>query len=340
MMDRHEFERCARDVVHFTQAYCVIRHPLRGAITFALWDWQADLLRTLARESLVIVLKARQLGVSELAAAYALWRARFVPGWLGLLVSRNQSDACDLLDRIGFMYDHLPPWLQAAPPPRRRAVEQDDILDAPDPIDGLILRKRNSRVLEFGHQTEAGNVPSRIQSLPATRGTGRGKPASWVFLDEWAHQPWQPQIFAAIKPTLATGGSLLGVSTANGVGNSFHQLWAGAERGDNGFIPIFLPWRCHPEHDEDWRVAQSRSMEPWQLAQEHPDNATEAFIQSGQPVFDATYLTWHEERIRRGLGPNPPVRMERGIASKTRGMAVPKKKEYREPDWLSVGKSR
>lgn len=116
MLNLNAYERCQREAGYFICHYCQIRHPLRGAVAFTLWEWQTRLLAAMASEQLLIVLKARQLGVSELAAAYALWRARFTPGWLGLLVSRNQADACDLLDRIGFMYDHLPDWLQAAPP--------------------------------------------------------------------------------------------------------------------------------------------------------------------------------------------------------------------------------
>ena len=162
-MEEQEFTRCRDDVTYFVRRYCQIRHPLRGAVAFALWDWQADLLDMLTREQLLIVLKARQLGVSELAAAYALWRARFVPGWLGLLVSRNQSDASDLLDRIGFMYDHLPPWLQATSArtgrgtaTRQREHTDDDVML---PVDGLNLRKRNTSVLEFGHVSADGVVP-------------------------------------------------------------------------------------------------------------------------------------------------------------------------------------
>ncbi len=77
--------------------------------------------------------------------------------------------------------------------------------------------------------------PSKIQSLPATKGTGRGKPASLVIMDEWAHQPWQQEIWTAIKPTIATGGKIIGLSTANGLGDVFHQTCMGAQANENGF---------------------------------------------------------------------------------------------------------
>ena len=293
MSEHDEIARCAGDAPYFIRTYCLIRHPLYGAIPFALWSWQEEVLWQVVNERLIIILKARQLGITELAAAYALWRVRFTPGWLGLIVARNQADACDVLDRILFMHDNLPEWLGAAP----SEVAHARAKSGNAPAGSVHVRKRNTRVFELGHITEMRIVPSRIQSLPATRGTGRGKPASWVFLDEWAHQPWQSQIIAAIQPTLATGGALLGVSTANGVGNAFHAIWRQAECGANGYRAIFLPWHLHPEHDAAWHAEQRRILEPWQVAQEHPDNAGDAFVQSGRPVFDHAYLDVHRQRI-------------------------------------------
>ena len=108
MSEHDEIARCAGDAPYFIRTYCLIRHPLYGAIPFALWSWQEEVLWQVVNERLIIILKARQLGITELAAAYALWRVRFTPGWLGLIVARNQADACDVLDRILFMHDNLP----------------------------------------------------------------------------------------------------------------------------------------------------------------------------------------------------------------------------------------
>jgi hypothetical protein len=280
-----EFIRCQRHCSYFVANYCVIRHPQRGAIRFDLWPWQVDVLHAFQRDPRIIILKSRQLGVSELGVAYALWQARFTPGWLGLFVSKRQDDASDLLQRLCFMLDHLP-----------------DFLAPGHALDGCMVAKRNSRVLELLHTLSGGFVSSRIDSLPATRGTGRGKPASWVFLVERAHQPYQAEIKAALAPTLATGGSLVEVSSANGMGNDFHHTWVNAERGENGYRAIFLPWSLHPERNAAWYAAQCTSMEAWQVAQEYPSNAGEAFVQSGRPVFGG-YLVEHEARVLAAAGP-------------------------------------
>jgi hypothetical protein len=31
-------------------------------------------------------------------------------------------------------------------------------------------------------------------------------------------------------------------STANGVTGLFYEMWQGAVKGTNGFIPVFIPW--------------------------------------------------------------------------------------------------
>jgi len=42
-------------------------------------------------------------------------------------------------------------------------------------------------------------------------------------------------------------------STANGVGDYFHDMWQKATRGENDFIPIFLPWFIDPGYTRPFR---------------------------------------------------------------------------------------
>lgn len=309
MAQQQELDRCRRDPAVCIGEYGMIRHPLRGAIPFALWDWQREVLQYFQQEKRVIILKARQLGASELAAAYALWLARFHRGVLILIISRNHTEASELLERAAFMQDHFPDWLRAAPVKRGASAS-----------DGVVLLRRTARILEFGHpQPDAadsdGYIPSRIESMPATRSTGRSRAVTLAILDEWAHQPWQDAIWTAMQPTVATGGSVIGLSTANGMGNLFHRLWQGARiaaiggvqrdavTGTNGFTGIFLPWHVHPERDHVWYAEQQRALEPWQLHQEYPAIPADAFVQSGRPVFDSVYLRKHAARINAQTAP-------------------------------------
>jgi hypothetical protein len=53
---------------------------------------------------------------------------------------------------------------------------------------------------------------------------------------------------------------------------------------------MFFPWSASEDRDESWYESKQASMLPWQLAQEYPTTPEEAFIKSGNPVFDLDVL--------------------------------------------------
>jgi hypothetical protein len=74
---------------------------------------QRRVANLLQANRLVVVLKARQLGLSWLVLAFALWLMLFYPIATVLLFSRRDEEAADLLAvRLRGMYDRLPAFLQ------------------------------------------------------------------------------------------------------------------------------------------------------------------------------------------------------------------------------------
>lgn len=74
-----------------------------------------------------------------------------------------------------------------------------------------------------------------------------------------AHVEGIDELWLGLAPTLSVGGSAILISSPSGVGTFFHKMWVGAKKdqnnrkeGENGFMPIELPWTVHPEHDEKW----------------------------------------------------------------------------------------
>ena len=57
-----ELKKCTEDVVYFVKTYCKIQHPVRGEISFELYPYQENMLRTFAGERLTVVLSSRQTG--------------------------------------------------------------------------------------------------------------------------------------------------------------------------------------------------------------------------------------------------------------------------------------
>lgn len=245
-----------------------------GVMPFHLWPAQVNVLWALMQQRLVVILKARQLGISWLCCWYALWLALFNAGKVVLLFSRGQDEADELLRRVKSLYERLPLWLLAVLPKRTR-----DNTDVQGWANG-----------------------SRIQSFPATPGSGRSFTASLVIVDEAAFLQWGDGLFVALKPTIDAGGQLIIVSTANGVGNLFHRLWVQSVAGRLQYTTIFLPWWARPGRDAAWYAAQLREYtDPAMVKQEYPASAQEAFLVSGRPRFAAEWLGWQTANLRSPL---------------------------------------
>lgn len=105
-----EFRRVVESFPHFVASHVWIADG--GGTRFVPWSWQVRLARVWRERRQVVILKARQLGVSWLAAAYALWMALTERGALVLLVSQTEADAVELLGKVQFIFDHLPEFLK------------------------------------------------------------------------------------------------------------------------------------------------------------------------------------------------------------------------------------
>lgn len=241
---------------------------------FKLWPAQIGVMWELMTTRLVIILKARQLGITWVCCAYALWLCLFQSGKVVLMYSKGQSEANKNLRRVKKLYERLPDWLLNALPER--------ITD-------------NTTIQEWANG-------SRIESLPASPGAGRSDTASLVILDEAAFLQWADELYSALKPTIDNGGQLIILSTANGIGNLFHQLWTKATAGLNTFKTIFLPWWARPGRDQAWYQAQlAEYTDPAIVKQEYPATANEAFLVSGRVRFPSEWIAKQAANVRAGL---------------------------------------
>lgn len=263
-----EYAKCIGDVGYFTDTYCQIDEP-QGAdvsiIPFRLWAAQVQLLWTLLIEKRVIILKARQLGISWLLCAYALAMCLFQRGRVVLAFSRGQLEADELIRRVKVMYERLPYWLKTISPK---------------------LIKPNTSDLEWSNG-------SRMESLPATEGAGRSLTASLLIMDEFAWMKFATAVYTAAKPTVDNGGQLVILSTANGEDNLFYTLCQEAQKGLNGFKFVFLPWWVHPQRDAEWYARTEKGMPSSALMrQEYPATAEEAFTNTGAERFLPNMILW------------------------------------------------
>ena len=266
---------------HFCSTYWTIRHPERGRIKFQLREAQEETVRTWIESRYSIVLKARQIGFSTLAAAFTFWECYFWGDRFIVMLSRTEREASKLLQKTKYGYKMLPQWIK---------------LRGPD------LVSDNQLKMVFAND-------SSLESLPSGNDPARGESVYRVVIDEMAFLPDAESAWASIEPIADVGGRVICLSTANGEGNIFHQLWVGSQTGNNRFTGIFFPWSAG-DRDEAWYEAKKRDLPDWQLAQEYPSDPDEAFVRSGRPVFDLESLREIEPidplrgYLKKGYGKN------------------------------------
>jgi len=258
---RSEYIKCASDPVHFMRKYCYIQHPQRGRIQFNLYPFQEKVLKLFRDHDYTTVLKSRQLGISTLAAGYALWLMTFHKDRNVLALATTQATARNLVGKTQFMWENLPSWLK---------------------IDSAENNKLSLRLTNG----------SKIQAKSSNSDAARSEAVSLLIIDEAAFIDNIAETWASAQQTLATGGGAIVLSTPYGTGNWFHQTWVKSEGGENDFLPIKLPWYVHPERDQTWRDAQDTLLGDPRLAAQECDCD---FSTSGDIVFYNEYLEYYEK---------------------------------------------
>ena len=240
-----------------------------GPALFKLRDYQEEILQTLNESTLMVSLKARQIGMTTIGVAFALWNCLFFDNRPWLLVSKNETGAIKMLGRAMYGYDRLPSWMKARLPK---------------------VVTRTQTTVEFDNG-------SRLEAIPSVASTGRGDSVYGAILDEFAFMDYANEVFAALEPLVY--GMMVVISTANGMGNRFHEIWLDSEREDSAWTGVFFPWDCVESRDLDWYNRKKLAFrgQEWLFFQEYPDNPEEAFAKSGRTVFgrDALeYLEWKQ----------------------------------------------
>jgi hypothetical protein len=84
---------------HFCENYWFIKHPERGRIKFDMREAQIETIRSWMNNRYSVVLKARQIGFSTLAAAYCFWLTFFQSDRFVIMLSRTEREAMKLLQK-------------------------------------------------------------------------------------------------------------------------------------------------------------------------------------------------------------------------------------------------
>lgn len=232
-----ELEKCMKDPVYFMKTYCKIQHPTKGTVPFELYPFQEDALKSFREHKYNIVLKCRQMGISTLTAGYSLWLMTFFKDKNCLCAAIDKETAKNLVTKVSVMYENLPRWLKQP------------------------LSENNKLSMRF----ENG---SQIKAVASKPDSARSEALSFLIIDEAHFIRCANELWVGAQSTLAEGGQCMILSTPNGVGGFFYDMWVGAEEGRNGFNPIKLHWSLHPNKDQKWRDEQDTALGHKKAAQE------------------------------------------------------------------------
>jgi hypothetical protein len=185
-----------------------------------------------------VILKARQLGILIISAAYVAWFMLFHREKNVLVIATKLSTATNLVKKVKMIFKNLPAWMLIAK---------------------IHVDNKQSFELTNGSQVKAGTTSGDA---------GRSEALSLLIIDEAAFVDGLEELWTGLYPTLSTGGRCIALSTPNGVGNWFHKTYTEAETQMNDFYPSKLNWDVHPERDDAWFEKETRNMSKRQIAQE------------------------------------------------------------------------
>jgi len=230
-----EFKKCKEDPIYFISNYVKVTHPVRGLVPFKLYPFQEEILNNVKKHRFNILRKFRQAGCTTIAAAYSLWMIVFQKHKQVVILSKGDAESTEVLDRIKIMYNELPNFI-------RPSITED-----------------NKHTLKL-------STGSTIKSRPSGKQSGRSLAGSLLIIDEAAFIESIDTIWAAVYPIISTGGRAFVLSTVNGIGNWFYDVYHGAKEKTNSFNRIDIHWPEHPEYkwhegfDDLYEVMESKGL--------------------------------------------------------------------------------
>lgn len=235
-----EIEKCQEDPIYFIENYCMIVTLDYGLQLFKLYDCQKEKVKHILENRKAILMEGRQQGKTITSAACILWYTLFQDSKTVAIMANKTAAAREVMARYQGMYENLPLWMQQ----------------------GVKTWNKGDVELENG---------SKIFTAATTASGIRGKSVNWLYIDEAAIIPntVAEQFFASVYPTISAGQTTKILLTSTPLGyNHFWKFWNEAEKGHNGFVPMFIPYHRIPGRDEAWAEEQLKLLGELKFNQE------------------------------------------------------------------------
>ncbi len=254
----------------------------------------------------MIVLKARQMGFSTLTEAIIFKNCATKKNITAGIVAHELSATNNLFEMFKRYYNNLP-----------------------EPLKPEML-KSNAKELVFNNKDNTG-LDSRIQLFTAESRDGLGRSGTFnlLHLSEFAFWKDQKTTLTALLQTVPDDSNSIVIieSTANGF-DDFKERWDKAISGESEYIPVFCAWHELEEYTKEppedfkptpeeaslkalydltdgqlyWRrtkIATTFNGDIDQFKQEYPASPEEAFIATGNCVFNKALIIQRLAELRK-----------------------------------------
>ncbi len=306
--DREKMEKLRR-MAEQAEKTLALRADPRSWIEENLWirtkDQQLVLLRLNAvqqdyysrRGPRDLILKPRQLGFTTLVCALFFVEAVLQPNTVSAMVAHDADSVQRIFGIVRLFWDRLPEA-------EMRRIGEPRIFNRRE----MFWPRLNSRF----YVGTAGAFTF-----------GRGQTINNLHCSEFAFWPRSMEALAALTEAVPLDGRIVIESTANGMGNAFHDIWVEAKQLENAYATHFYTWWQDPSYrqwspqplgepfeDEQslreiqelnddqlrWRRAKRAELRD-RFLQEYPEDDVTCFLASGRCCFDTTALVREQQRI-------------------------------------------
>ena len=166
---------------------------------------------------------------------------------------------------VKFVYENLPKWMKEI----------------------WVCTKKNEHVFELSNG-------SSIRSLTSSPDTLRSNSGSLIIIDEAAFMQHMDTMWAGGWSTIQTGGSVIVISTTNGIGNWYWKTWTDAINDDNDFNPININW-----WDMDWEIKFTDELSGKETLISPCKDVRKCETQKEKETYGPYWSPWLEDQYRQ-----------------------------------------
>lgn len=229
-----EMIRCKNDIEYFVEHYYTIIDSRGERIVIKMYPKQRELLLKIKNNDRVTCTASRQSGKSETYSMFCVYQIIFQKNYNILIAGNKGEIAMQILSKIKDAYELIPNWMKPC------------------------IKIWNESKVKFDNGVS-------IKATTTQKNSARGGSYDLCILDEFSFvmPSIQTDFFTSSVPTISArkNSKLIVVSTPNGVGDKFHEIWKDATTNpDTIWTACRIDWWERPDRDEKWKERELQTL--------------------------------------------------------------------------------